>query len=244
MFGDDLDRFDQVAFTIRPPEVEGDADRGLELLFDHVDGGTGRRVLRPFDGDRHAERRGERRDALDVASRLVARPLDGHHEHGHPDAAREKERRFHVFRRRRGRPGRSADAADVEPCFRQPLLKVRDRCRILGLHVPRRRDELDGLEPVRPNLQQLIAAKALLAVQIRRHPELPFSHVPNFYVTTLGGRRGLWSRRGVRIRNRQSSCVYGGGVKEASFYDSSSMWALSSSRSRVKRGYFSRFDRA
>jgi hypothetical protein len=27
-----------------------------------------------------------------------------------------------------------------------------------------RRDELDGLEPVRPNLQQLIAAKALLAI--------------------------------------------------------------------------------
>ena len=51
--------------------------------------------------------------------------------------------------------------------------------------MPRRRDELDGLEPVRPNFQQLIAAKALLAVQVRRHSELPFCHRPNCDVTTL-----------------------------------------------------------
>ena len=176
MFGDDLDRLDQVAFTIRPPEVESDADLGLELLFDHVDGGTGRRVLGPFDGDRHAERLSEHRDVLDIPSRLVARPFDGNHEHRHPNPAREKERRFLLFQCRR--PCRAADAADFEPRFRQPLLKVCDRGRILGIHVSGRRDELDDLEPARSDLQQLIATKALLAIQVRRHPELPFCHRP------------------------------------------------------------------
>ena len=81
-------------------------------------------------------------------------------------------------KRRRRRACRSADAAHLEARFGQPLLKVCNRGRIFRIHVSGRRDELDDLEPVCPDLQQLIATEVLLTVQVRRHPELPFCHKP------------------------------------------------------------------
>src|SRR5258707_15463822 len=36
MLGDDLDRLDQIALAIRPREIEGNADRMLDFVLDHV----------------------------------------------------------------------------------------------------------------------------------------------------------------------------------------------------------------
>jgi hypothetical protein len=58
------------------------------------------------------------------------------------------------------------------------LLKVCDRGRIFEIQVSRGRDELDDVESMGPDFQQLIATKALLAVQVRRHPEQPICHKP------------------------------------------------------------------
>jgi len=46
--------------------------------------------------------------------------------------------------------------------------------------MARRGNELDDLEPARRDFQEVLPRQPLTLVEVRRHPELPFRHRPNF----------------------------------------------------------------
>ena len=62
----------------------------------------------------------------------------------------------------------------LEPRVREPLLQVGDRRRVVIVEVRPRREQLDRLEPVRRDLEQMVAAQPLAVVEVRRHAELAF----------------------------------------------------------------------
>ena len=55
---------------------------------------------------------------------------------------------------------RRVNAVQLEPGLRQPLLQVGDRRRVVIVEVRARREQLDRVEPVRRDLQQVLAARA------------------------------------------------------------------------------------
>ena len=79
---------------------------------------------------------------------------------------------------------RRVQAAQRESRARQPLLQVRNRGWIAVIEVRARREDLDRFESVRRNLDEMSPAQALMVVEVRRHPELSFSHGPEltFYI--------------------------------------------------------------
>ena len=67
---------------------------------------------------------------------------------------------------------RCVHGVQLEPGFRQPLLQVRDRGRVVIVEMRPRREELDRLEPVRRDLQQVLPAQPVIVIQVRRDTEL------------------------------------------------------------------------
>ncbi len=63
-----------------------------------------------------------------------------------------------------------------QPGLSQPLLQIRDSGRVVVIEMRARRKHFDRLEPVRGNLEQMIAREPPAMIQVRRHPELTFGH--------------------------------------------------------------------
>ena len=63
-----------------------------------------------------------------------------------------------------------------QPGLRQPLLQIGHRRRVVVIEVRARRKHFDRLEPVRGDLEQMIAREPLAVIEVRRHPELTFGH--------------------------------------------------------------------
>ena len=66
---------------------------------------------------------------------------------------------------------RRVHAVQLEAGFGEPLLQVGDRRRVVVVEVRPRREQLDALEPVRRDLEQVLAAQPLAVVEVRRDPE-------------------------------------------------------------------------
>jgi hypothetical protein len=71
------------------------------------------------------------------------------------------------------------DAAQLQPGIGEPALQIRDRRRTVVVEMRPRRVDLDAVEAVRGDLEQMIPAQPLSVVEVRRDPELAFTHKPN-----------------------------------------------------------------
>ena len=69
-------------------------------------------------------------------------------------------------------PDRRVHAVQLEPRFREPLLQIRDRRRIVVVEVRARGKQLDPLETVGPDLAEVLPAEPMVVVEMRRYPEL------------------------------------------------------------------------
>ena len=58
----------------------------------------------------------------------------------------------------------------------QPLLQIRDGGRIVIIEMRARCEQLDRVEPVRRDLEQVIAREPLAVIEMCRHPELTLCH--------------------------------------------------------------------
>ena len=78
--------------------------------------------------------------------------------------------------RRAGRRAGSLTGActlcSSRPRLGEPLLQVGDDRRVVVVEVRPRGEHLDGLEPVRRDLEHVVARQSLVAVEMRRHAEL------------------------------------------------------------------------
>jgi hypothetical protein len=56
------------------------------------------------------------------------------------------------------------------------LLEIGDCRWIVIIEVRPRRKYFDGFEPMRRDLEQMVARQSLAVIEVRRHPELTFAH--------------------------------------------------------------------
>ena len=98
--------------------------------------------------------------------------------------ARERQRRSPAAPRE-ALGDRRVHAVQLESGFREPLLQIGDRRRIVVIEMRPRREQLDRLEPMRRDLEQMVAGQPLSVVEVRRHPELSFRHKPKHLFTYL-----------------------------------------------------------
>src|SRR5439155_9699873 len=71
---------------------------------------------------------------------------------------------------------RRVNAVQHHAGFREPLLQVGDGGRVVIVEMRPGREDFDRLESVRCDVEEMLAAQPLTVVQMRRDPELAFSH--------------------------------------------------------------------
>ncbi len=151
-------------------------------------------VRNHFHRNLHAERFGDPLQFLDAAPRRRARidhaaadHSEMRHEHRDGDPPRDVQRVLRFFHRMRPRAriracdrqrlapascripfaDRRVNAPQLQTRLREPLLQVRHGRGVVVVEVRARRKDLDALEPVRRDLQEMIAAQALMVEEVR-----------------------------------------------------------------------------